>query len=96
MQAVTREPWTIQRTVPVALVLTILVQTAGLVWWGATLNSKVEEHTRSIAMLQAAEAERNRDERQLYERLGGINSNISEMRRAVERIENNLATTPIR
>ena len=94
MQAVSREPWTLQRAIPVSFILAVLVQTGTAVWWGSGISAKIDEHSRAIATLQAAEAERKRDERQLYERLGSLNSNVSEMRRAVERIENTLATTP--
>lgn len=33
--------WHLDKRVPIALVLAIMVQSAGMVWWGATLSARV-------------------------------------------------------
>jgi hypothetical protein len=33
--------WTLDKRIPLAVVLTIVVQTAGMVWWAATISSRV-------------------------------------------------------
>ena len=33
--------WTLDKRIPLALVLTVGLQTAGMVWWAATLSSRV-------------------------------------------------------
>ncbi|MDT3381701.1 hypothetical protein RNI52_30535 [Labrys neptuniae] len=35
------EHWAVDKKIPVALVITLLVQTAGVVWWSSQLNSRV-------------------------------------------------------
>lgn len=37
----TKEKWHADKRVPLALIVTILVQTAGIVWWAATTDSRV-------------------------------------------------------
>ena len=45
------EPWHLDKRVPLALILALLVQTAGMVWWAATLSSRVDGHAADIARL---------------------------------------------
>lgn len=35
------ENWHLDKKVPIAIILAIVVQTSGLIWWAATLNSRV-------------------------------------------------------
>lgn len=44
--------WTVDKRIPIALVLTIAIQTAGAVWWVSSINSRVvslEDGFNSIA-----------------------------------------------
>ena len=36
------QSWHLDKRIPVALIITIVVQTAGIVWWAATLNARVD------------------------------------------------------
>ena len=37
-----KEHWTVDRKIPLALVLTIVLQTAGALWWASKLESRVQ------------------------------------------------------
>jgi hypothetical protein len=50
--------WTLDKHIPVAVVLTILVQTGGVIWWGARLDSHVSNHEVRIVQLEKAAQER--------------------------------------
>ena len=36
-----KEPWHLDRKVPIALILTIIMQTAGAIWWAASLEARI-------------------------------------------------------
>jgi len=48
-----KEHWTLSKQIPVALILTIALQTIGAVWWAATISSNVSQNERAIVALQA-------------------------------------------
>lgn len=36
-----REPWHLDKKVPIALILAIVMQTAGAIWWAASLEARL-------------------------------------------------------
>ena len=46
--------WQVDKRVPIALIITLLIQTFGIVWWGATLTARVSnlEQTAIAASTQ--------------------------------------------
>lgn len=36
-----KEHWALDKRIPLALILAIGIQTAGAIWWAATINSRV-------------------------------------------------------
>lgn len=45
------ENWHLDKRVPLALILTIVVQTVGFVWYEAQQNAQVKMNTRNIASM---------------------------------------------
>jgi hypothetical protein len=45
--------WQIDRRVPMAFVLTMFLQTVGVVWWASGVHSELAGHRSAIASLQA-------------------------------------------
>lgn len=45
--------WTIDRRIPIAVILTMMLQFGAAVWWLANLDSRVREDDRRIVDLQA-------------------------------------------
>ena len=43
-----RQRWEIDRHVPIALIVTILVQGAGIVWWAASISDRVAHIERHV------------------------------------------------
>lgn len=40
--------WSVDRRVPLATLLALVIQTGGMVWWAATLQSTVDVHSKVI------------------------------------------------
>jgi Tfp pilus assembly protein PilO len=48
------EPWHLSRSVPLALIVTLAIQTAGMVWWASSLTAQVQEQSRRLAALESS------------------------------------------
>lgn len=80
------EPWHLDKRVPVALILTLFVQTAAAVWWLAGLSADVEamkiRQDRQDAQIEATRATAGAQAVQL----GRIEENTRATQAAVERL----------
>lgn len=75
--------WHLDRRVPLALILTIVIQTAGLVWWASSLSERVNslERTRDMTAPQA-------------DRLTRVEVKVESIQQGVERIERLIRREP--
>lgn len=48
-----QQSWHIGKEIPIALVFAILLQTAGGMWWAATVTTKLNELTYQVAAIDA-------------------------------------------
>ncbi len=46
------EPWHLDRKVPIALILAILLQTFGAIWWAATQESRLASLSSDVARVE--------------------------------------------
>ena len=83
-----REPddyrhWHLDRRVPLALIVTIVMQTAGLVWWASSISERVNslERTREATAPQS-------------DRLTRVEVNLENVKQGVERIERLIRKEP--
>ena len=44
-----REPWHLDKRVPIALIAVLVAQTMGWVWWAASMDARTTSHSQSIA-----------------------------------------------
>lgn len=63
--ATSEKKWHIDKTIPLAIILAILSQTAGAFWWASKVDSYVTSNTSRIIKLETAIMEN----RQLADRL---------------------------
>jgi hypothetical protein len=42
--------WALDKRVPIALILTIAIQTGGLIWWASDVNARVAQLERQAAV----------------------------------------------
>jgi hypothetical protein len=73
--------WYLDKRVPLALILTIVIQTADLVWWASNLTERVNslERTREATAPQADRLTR------VEVRLESVQSGIDEIKRLIRR-----------
>lgn len=68
--------WHFDRRIPIALVLTILIQTGGAVWWLSSLNSRVSSLEEKITVFSSQP-----------ERLVRVETQVEALTKTVDRIE---------
>lgn len=74
--------WTLDRRVPVTLILTLAVQTASVVWWARGQQEQMEQHGKR---LDALELQRQTDK--VAERLAVIEYQLADQKSVMTRIE---------
>ncbi|ODR94711.1 hypothetical protein AUC70_08885 [Methyloceanibacter stevinii] len=75
--------WTLDRRVPVALILSIVLQSAGLFMWVGALTSRVSElETKAVRSIDAGD------------RVISLEAEMREVRRILQRIEAKLDQRP--
>jgi hypothetical protein len=89
-----REPWHLDRRVPLALILTILLQTGAAVWFAASLQARVDVLERDIEREHVLNARQETAIRsiengaaRLDAKLDGILALLTRMDRTLERME---------
>lgn len=81
MTTQTRESWHLSKSVPVSLILTLLVQTAAIVWFLSTLSAQVETNRTDIVRHDTLIGRMAQDSQRQDVTLGRIEENVKEIRR---------------
>lgn len=74
----TERHWTVDKRVPLALIVTLVVQTAGIVWWASSMASTVASQGARIVAVENTRS---------GERLAVLESTIGDVRAQLNRIE---------
>jgi septal ring factor EnvC (AmiA/AmiB activator) len=85
------DPWHLDKRVPLALILALLVQTAGMVWWAATISSRVDNHDREIASLVSTNAGNAMERQRVAETLARLDERMAAQTELMRRMEAALA-----
>lgn len=70
------EAWHLDKRVPIALIVTLVLQTAGMVWWAAQLSSSVANHDRRITGLEASDIRRGAEAQRVAEVLARLDERM--------------------
>jgi len=76
-----RQPWHLDRSVPIGLIAAILLQTAAAIWWSATISARVDS-LESVAL----------DNKTTGPRLAVLESQLADIKAALLRIEARIST----
>ena len=82
--------WTLDRKVPVAIIVTLILQVIGFAWYAAKLDSRVEEQSARIARTEAQILTIDRDARDFGTRIVRIEEKSSAMLTLLQTIEQRL------
>jgi len=79
--------WTLDKEVPVAIILTLFLQIVGFSWYAAKLDSRVEEQAARLAKTEAQILVIDRDARDFGVRMARIEEKTGTMLGILERLE---------
>lgn len=82
--------WHLDRRVPIALIVTLALQTALGVWWASQVTSDVQQTRERVARLEMHEAEDRKEAKETNGAIYEIKAQIAELLRSVQRVENSL------
>jgi hypothetical protein len=81
-----REPWHIGRDIPLALILALLAQTGGAVWWASGLSAKLDRAIEQITEFKLdryTKDDGRRDQALLFQMLEGLRQSDRDLERRV-------------
>jgi hypothetical protein len=82
-----REPWHLDRKVPITLIVALVAQTAGMVWWAASLSHTVAQHAVDISGLRGNVAAMNAEAGRIREVLGRLDERMQAQNELLRRVE---------
>lgn len=79
----TRERWHVGKEIPIALLFAISLQTAGAIWWAATVSAKLDDLSYQVAALTADKYTQHdaiRDQALVTERIENLRQSLSQVK----------------
>lgn len=83
MAPVQKESWHVGKEIPIAMIFTIALQTAGLIWWAATITSKVDSLSYQVASLtedKYTQHDAIRDQALTSERFNNMKQSVDQLK----------------
>ena len=87
------ESWHLDKKVPLALILAMAVQTIGVIWWAASLSTRVDHQERQIAGLVVSDQQSRQEARRIGEWLSRVDERIAAQTEMLRRLEATLTRT---
>lgn len=85
-----KEAWHLDKKVPLALILTIAMQTLAAVWWAAGMAARVEQHERELRTLSQSDVHMQGEARRIAELLSRLDERLTAQTELLRRVEQNL------
>lgn len=74
-----REPWHLDKRVPIALIAAIIVQTVTIVWWAASIDARVIGHDRRIERIETTIERARENDSALIQRVTRMEERLDAM-----------------
>lgn len=77
-----KEQWHVGKEIPLAMLFAIFLQTAGAIWWAATMTAKIDDLSYQVAALTADKYTQNdakRDQALLYQKITSVEQRVDKM-----------------
>lgn len=87
------EPWHFDHRVPLSIILTLLLQTGGIVWWAAGQSAISHDAIRRIELIEAYDLNVDGQMKLVGDRLARIEERTTDQLHTLERIEDTLRET---
>lgn len=81
------ESWHVGKEIPLAMLLAIFLQTAGAIWWAATMSQKIDSLSYQVASLTADKYSQHdavRDLALVAEKMQNVNKDIDQIKEEIK------------
>ena len=85
-----RDGWHLDKRVPVAMIVAIVGQFAGFIWWAATTDARLIDHARRIDRMEISSTEAGRALNNLSEKFARVDERMAAQLEILRRIETEL------
>lgn len=79
-----RKRWTIDRHIPVALIITIIAQGVAFIVWAVQLDSNVNQHSKRLQQLESWRQERTRNTSVLLQRITSTENEVKYLGKSLQ------------
>lgn len=83
----TDNDWHLDKRVPITLIVVLLVQTAGIVWFASAMNSKIEQNEARVTRLEILDSSKREIIQNNTTSIAVINENLKYIGASLSRIE---------
>lgn len=83
----TDNDWHLDKRVPITLIVMLLVQTAGIVWFASAMNSKIEQNATRVTRLEILDTSKREIIQNNSTSIAVINENLKYIGASLNRIE---------
>lgn len=81
------QSWHLDRRVPIALIFSLVAQTAAAVWWASTITGEMKQTVERVTRLERNEEADRKDQTALEKSVSQIQPQIAELLRSMQRVE---------
>lgn len=92
-----REPWRVAHDIPIALIATLVAQTAGAIWWASGVTSKLDRAIEQIGEFKQdryTKEDGRRDQALLFQMLESLRQSDRDLERRVLNCEQSMYDVP--
>jgi hypothetical protein len=86
--------WQVDKRLPAAFILSLIIQTFAMIWWAATLSARVDDHDRRMNQVESSARIQTDESRKLSETLARLDERLLSQTTILRRIEEQIVRKP--
>lgn len=78
------QKWHVGKEIPIAMIVTVIMQTMGVIWWAATLSAKMDDLSYQVAALTAdkyTKSDAGKDQKYVEQKMNDIERRVDNLER---------------
>lgn len=85
-----KEPWRVDKNIPITLIVVLILQTGTFITWAAKLDASVADHERRILVGETYDRDYTKSNLELCQRLSRVEEKVGAQTVLLQRIEDNI------
>lgn len=85
-----KEPWRVDKNIPITLIVVLFLQTGTFITWAAKLDASVADHERRIAIGETYDRDYSKSNLELCQRLSRVEEKVMAQTALLQRIDDTI------